>query len=274
MKARFAILLLINVLLVVGVVIFLGMGRSTPPQQQSAIAGAPVEPSTEVLVAANNLPPGTLIKPTDLAWQKWPKENLVDVTSRPSDMPADQVEALVNGVAGSVVRLGIAKGQPIITGAVIKPGDKGFLAAVLAPGKRAITINLSTSTGGAGLIFPGDQVDILLSQALRVDEHERKVTETYIPDLRLIALDQKLASDPANPQVGRTATLEVTPRQAEMLVLGEDIGKLSLSLRSVQKDDTDNLGRTLVWDYAASMAIASEDAKKSAPDIIRGGGAK
>ena len=91
--------------------------------------------------------------------------------------------------------------------------------------------------------------------------------------MRLIALDQKVSSDPKDPRVGRTATLEVTPHQAEMLILGEDMGKLSLSLRSVQTADTDKLGRTVVWDYAASMAMSGK-AAKTVPDIIRGGASK
>jgi pilus assembly protein CpaB len=280
MKARFAILLLINILLVVGVVVFLGMGRSQQAPVQGPTAAAPaVQTTVDVLIAANNLPPGTLIQPTDVAWQRWPKENLSDsFTSKPSDMPPDQATNLLNSVSGSVVRLGIGKGQPIVTGAVIKPGEKGFLAAILAPGMRAISINISASSGGAGLILPGDRVDVLLSQGLKVKdpagaEAERRVTETYIPDLRLIALDQKVSSDPKDPRVGRTATLEVTPHQAEMLILGEDMGKLSLSLRSVQSADTDKLGRTVVWDYAASMAMSGKSAK-AVPDIIRGGASK
>ncbi|MGE0669004.1 MAG: Flp pilus assembly protein CpaB [Sphingomonadales bacterium] len=274
MKARFAILLLINILLVVGVVVFLSMGR-TPPATQPGVVAAPVaEDSVDVLVAANNLPTGTLIQPPDVTWQKWPKENLSDTfTSKPADMPADQAAGLLNSVTGSVVRLGIGKGQPIVMGAIIKPGEKGFLAAILSPGMRAVTINVSTSSGGAGLILPGDRVDVLLSQAVKIDEHDRRVTETFIRDLRLIALDQKVAVDPKEPAVARTATLEATPRQAEMLILGEDMGKMSLSLRSVQKADTDALGRTVVWDYAASMALGAET-NKTSPEIIRGGVAK
>ncbi|MEN3976065.1 Flp pilus assembly protein CpaB [Emcibacter sp. SYSU 3D8] len=279
MKARFAILLLINILAVVGVVVFLGMGRSDQPPSQGVTAAAPANDSVDVLVAAANLPPGTLIQPTDIVWQKWPKENLSDTfTNKPHDMPPEQAAALLDSVSGSVVRLGIAKGAPIVTGAVIKPGEKGFLAAILAPGMRAISINISASSGGAGLIMPGDRVDVLLSQGLKVAdasgaEKERRATETFIPDLRLIALDQKVSSDPADPVVGRTATLEVTPRQAEMLILGEDMGKLSLSLRSVQKADTDTLGRTVIWDYGASMAIGSQN-RTAAPAIVRGGESK
>lgn len=274
MKARFAILLLLNILLVVGVVVFLGMGKSPPAPEPGTAAAPPIDDSVDVLIAANPLPPGTLIQPADVAWQKWPKDNLTDTfTSKARDMPVEQATALLNSVAGSVVRLGIGKGQPIVTGAIIKPGEKGFLAAILAPGMRAISINISASGGGAGLILPGDRVDVLLSQGLKIEDKDRRVTETFIPDLRLIALDQKVSGDPNAPVVGRTATLEVTPHQAEMLILGEDMGKLSLSLRSVQKADTDALGRTVVWDYAASMAIASET-KVSVPAIVRGGAAK
>jgi len=275
MKARFAILLLFNLLLVAGVVVFLSWNRSEPQPVAGGVAPQPVAENTvEVLVAANNLPPGALIQPADLAWQKWPKDNLSDTfTSKPPEMPSDQAANLLNSVSGSVVRLGIGKGQPIVMGAIIKPGEKGFLAAILAPGMRAVTINVSTSSGGAGLILPGDRVDVLLSQAVKVEDKERRATETFIPDLRLIALDQKVAVDPKEPAVARTATLEATPRQAEMLILGEDMGKMSLSLRSVQKADTDTLGRTVIWDYAASMARGAE-IDKSSPEIVRGGAAK
>jgi pilus assembly protein CpaB len=278
MKARFAILLLINIILVIGVVAFLSMGRQEPQAPVAGQAPAPAAEQVDVLTAAGDLPPGTLIQPTDLAWQAWPKANIADTfVSKPRDMPADQATALLETVSGSVVRLGIGKGQPIVTGAVIKPGEKGFLAAILGPGKRAISINVTASSGGAGLILPGDRVDILLSQGVKVkvkaDEEEvRRVTETFVPDLRLIALDQRVSGDPKNPVVGRTATLEVTPHQAEMLVLGEDLGRLSMSLRSVQNDASDTLGRTVVWDYLASMALGGNSGKVSAPDIVRGGG--
>ena len=275
MKARFAILLLVNILLIVGAVVFLGMNRPAPAPAPGPAAGPAVDDSVDVLVAANNLASGALIQPTDVAWQKWPKENLSDTfTSKPRDMPADQAANLQNSVSGSVVRLGIAKGQPIVSGAVIKPGEKGFLAAILAPGMRAVSINISASSGGAGLILPGDRVDVLLSQGIKSEAGDHRVIETYIPDLRLIALDQRVSNDSKEPQVGRTATLEVTPHQAEALLLGEDLGKLSLSLRSVQKSDTDSLGRTVVWDYSASMALGTDAVKTQAPAIVRGGSAK
>lgn len=277
MKARFAILLLINVLLIIGVVVFLSMGRKQQQAPATQVAAAPVENAVDVLTAAKNLPPGTLIQPSDVAWQSWPKGGVSDTyISKPKDMPADQATNLLNSVSGSVVRLGISQNQPIVTGAIIKPGERGFLAAILAPGMRAVSINVSASSSGAGLILPGDRVDILLSQGVRTktatEEKDHRVTETYLSDVRLIALDQRVSNDPKEAAVGRTATLEVTPHQAEMLTLGEDMGRLSFSLRSAQKDPSDNDKRTIVWDYAASIARSADTGNLAGPEIVRGGG--
>lgn len=280
MKARFIILLAINVLLVLGVLLFTQSWMSSRTDNtQAAKNVAPPPETVEVLIATDDMPPGTLVKPTHVSWTSWPKENLAaSFISKNKDTPPEKVTEHENSVVGGVVRFGLAKGQPVVLGGIVKPGDRGFLAAILNPNKRAISISVTASSGGAGLIIPGDRVDVLLIHTVKLKDDagndiERKASETLIADARLIALDQKVAGDPSDPEVGRTATLEVSPSEAEILALGEEMGKLALSLRSIQSTDADQHGRTATWDYNASMVLSAGSVKMAAPDVVRGGGA-
>jgi pilus assembly protein CpaB len=140
---------------------------------------------------------------------------------------------------GAVVRKRIATGEPITDGAVVKPGERGFLAAVLEPGMRAVSVPLTPTSSNSGLIFPGDRVDLILTQSLVESKSEgsvRRVSETVLSDIRIIAMGAETGDDPqegdANEKA-KTATLEVTPAQAEKVALLTELGKLSLSLRSL-----------------------------------------
>jgi pilus assembly protein CpaB len=278
MKARFVILLFLNIVLVIGVLLFTQswLGRKGGGEAEVAEEKAAPTEIVEVLTATEALPAGTLLKPNHVQWTPWPKENLGPAfISKTADTAPQQATESEASVVGGVVRYGLAKGQPVVAGVIVKPGERGFLAAILDPNKRAMSISVTAASGGAGLILPGDRVDVLLTQTIMLknevgEELERKASETLISDVRLIALDQKVASDPASPEVGRTATLEVTPRQAEMLALAEEMGKLSLSLRSIQSTEADQRGRSATWDYTASMALGSGSVKMAAPAVVRG----
>jgi pilus assembly protein CpaB len=167
-------------------------------------------------------------------------------------------------MVGAVVRGFIAAGEPVADGAVVKPGDRGFLAAVLDPGMRAVSVPVNPISGNAGLIFPGDRVDLILTQALNADDGStRRVSETVLENIRIIAMGADLsdATEPgkANDRA-KTATFEVTPQQAESVALLTELGKLSLSLRSLAADqEADHAIPTradsLTWDRDVSNVL-------------------
>jgi pilus assembly protein CpaB len=167
-----------------------------------------------------------------------------------------------------VVRRRIAAGEPITDGLVVKPGDRGFLAAVLEPGMRAVSVPINAISSHSGLIFPGDRIDLILTQALSTNEGEdsvRRVSETVLQDIRIIAMGADTNDDPAEGkanQKAKTATFEVTPAQAEQVTLLTELGKLSLSLRSLAVPATAEVAALpeapgLTWDRDVSRVLRS-----------------
>lgn len=199
-----------------------------------AMRQKPVERKQEtfVLVAKKGLPAGVFVKPDHLRWQAWPEKNLA-------------AEYFVKGkielrnFTGAVVRRGIAVGEPITHGRLVKPGQRGFLAAVLTPGMRAISVPVNATTGIAGLVFPGDRIDLLLTTQTKRKSGETttviRATETVLTNIRVLAVDQRIADQNNTPKLAKTATFEVLPKQAEMIAVAAEIGKLSLVLRSLAR---------------------------------------
>ena len=140
---------------------------------------------------------------------------------------------------GSAVHRGVIKGEPLTETRVVKPGERGFLAAIVAPGHRAVSVPVNATTGVSGLFFPGDQVDVILTHSVKRGETERFVSETILRDVRVLAVDQSVQDieGEEKKEVAKTATLEVTPKQAEVIAMLSDLGKLSLSLRSIARPD-------------------------------------
>ena len=148
-------------------------------------------------------------------------------------------------LAGAVAREPIAAGEPIIKTKVVVPGDRGFLAAVLQPGMRAISVPVDATSGISGFVFPGDRVDILITLPVpqegtnSTSGYQHKAAETVLRDVRVIGIDQRLDSKDGQAVLARTVTFEVTPKQSEVIAVAAELGKLSLSLRSLvpQKGD-------------------------------------
>lgn len=199
--------------------------------QQAAAAPAPTGP--RVLVARKALPVGTIIDAESLSFQPWPKD-LIDSAYYVDGQGGD-----AKTLAGTVVRYPITAGQPITRGALVGPQDRGFLAAALGSGMRAITVPVNASTGVAGFVFPGDHVDIVLTQEVvgGGDGPALKVSETIVRNIRVLATDQRFSDkDEDGKTLVKTftnVTLEVTPRIAEKIAVGQSVGTLSLSLRSI-----------------------------------------
>ena len=213
---------------------------------------APVVPAgPKVLVARKPLPVGTIVDAESLTFQPWPKE-LVQNAYYAEGTPDADMQKLI----GTVVRNPVTAGQPLTRGALVGPNDRGFLAAALGPGMRAVTVSVSNTTGVAGFIFPGDRVDMVLTQDVAGggDGPPLKVSETIIRNLRVLATDQRIDSkDEEGKTVVKTfntVTLEVTPRIGEKISVAQNLGGLSLQLRSLA-DNTAELER----------AVASGDVK-------------
>lgn len=210
--------------------IFAGGGAPT------AEAAQPTGP--RVLVAKRALPAGTIITADALGFQPWPKELVKDAYFIDG-------EADMNKLLGTVVRYPITAGEPVTQGTLVSPGDRGFLAAALGPGMRAITVPVSAMTGVAGFVFPGDRVDLVLTQTVSGDSgQDLKAAETVIRNLRVLATDQttETTTDENGKTVVtafRTVTLEVTPKIAEKVAVAQTIGTLSLALRSLADNDAE-----------------------------------
>jgi len=236
-------------------------------------------PKAYVLVAAKDLPAGTLLHPEDVLWQSWPDEELSDAYLR-----KDKDD--LNSISGAVVRLHIAKGEPLTAGRVIKVGEHGFLAAVLAPGMRATSLMLTPTSDVGGLILPGDHVDLILSHQIKDDrapnEPARQVSETILTNLRVVAIDQTVNDQEKKPISGKTATFEVTSKQAEIIEVSKMLGNLSLVLRSAGSDqagppgDRQLLGaasQSRTWDSDVSPLILHHDPEMQGPlgiTVLRG----
>jgi pilus assembly protein CpaB len=240
---------------------------------------APVQVTTtqtgteNVLVAAHDLTPGKVLEQDDVRWEPWPKP--VDerfITQQQAGQQAkdkNQPEApkAPQDFVGQIVLRSVMAGEPMSRSMVIKQGAGSVVSANLAPGKRAITINVSPATGVAGLILPNDHVDVVMDSQPRElanltgwnDVIARYAAETIIKDLRVIAINQKMAHDPKNGigESGNLVTLEVTPAQAEKLLVAKQIGSLTLILRSMVKGPDDNLKQTFTMDIRASRTLSS-----------------
>ncbi len=193
------------------------------------------KPPTMILVAAKPLPAGHFIKDEDLKWQSWPDDNMAA-----SYLVQGAIET--SAIVGSVARNGIAVGEPITNARIVKKGDHGFLAAIVTPGFRAMTVSMVANSGLSGLAIPGDRIDVLLTTAApgaTKDSPERKFTETVLQDVRVLAIDQKMDDQAGDAVMAHAATLEVTPKQAETLTLLQDMGKMSMTLRSVGSAEND-----------------------------------
>ncbi|MGC1271259.1 MAG: Flp pilus assembly protein CpaB [Croceibacterium sp.] len=206
------------------------------PQAEAAPA---VPTGPKVLVAKRALPIGTIITADAVAYQLWPQEMVQDAYF--IDGEADMAKLL-----GTVVRNQITAGEPVTQGSLVAPGDRGFLAAALGPGMRAITVPVSAKTGVGGFIFPGDRVDLMLTQSVSGTDGGAalKATETILRNLRVLATDQSTESTTSEDgktvvRAFRTVTLEVTPKIAEKIAVAQTIGTLSLSLRSIADNQTD-----------------------------------
>jgi pilus assembly protein CpaB len=267
-------------LLIVGGVLLLGgaagliyfVANTGPAPTAAVVAEAPQPPPPPprrlaVLSASRQMPFGTLLRREDLQWVDLPDG-------------ADTNGLFVRGVVpddelyGAALRIEVVAGQAVTANMVVRPGDRAFLASVLTPGMRAVSVNLATGSSVGGLVQPGDRVDILLLQAFAQEpalSPRRAASETILTNVRIIAIDQRLLptairpSDdvpgslrggppPIDPRAQRNVTLEASPEDSERLLLANELGRLDLALRSHEaRPESDRLRPT--WADSASAAL-------------------
>ena len=230
----------------------------------------PVEVETidtvEVLVAETDMPSGTFLSVDKFVWTAFPTDGLPAAYFTRAKLDKDVAEG--RGLDGAVLRGAITVGEPLTEGRVVRPGDRGFLAAVLKPGLRAVSVPIDATSGIAGFVFPGDRVDMLLTHEINVGDTKRRATETVLNDIRVLAVDQRTDDTQGKPALAKTATLEVSSQQAEVIAVALSMGRLSLALRSLAQinpapaaatpsdvpSDTKE-ERTYTWDTQASQLL-------------------
>ena len=269
-----------------GVVAYLATRSQTPaPVVEAARAPEPERPPPEpakasILVAGKALRAGSLVRPEDLTTQ----------TLASSAIPPGAIAATTEGrvsVAGAMLRRSYQANEPLVAGTMLQTTDRGFLAAVLAPGTRAVSVAVDPVLSGGGLVWPGDHVDMLLTQAIEAPNTSlgrRVVGETVLTDLRIVAVDRALVqgavsdtSDVTSGATGpRTVTVEVTPPQAERLAVASRIGRLALSIRAATTamDERADLARPAVWAKDVSTVLGDQPAASSGVSVFGGSAEK
>jgi pilus assembly protein CpaB len=198
-----------------------------------------------------------LLKADDLGTKK------VLAAEVPTGATPDSPDAR-RALVGGMVRRPLSAGDVILPADVMRPGDHGFLAAVLRPGMRAVTVGVDEVSGTAGLIWPGDRVDVIMTELIddpSVPLGRRISAEAVLHGARVIAIDQELVqgASPGSPSqvTARTVTLEVTEMEAERVQVATRIGQLSLAVCSAQLASPPPLpGDQTVWAQDVSHAIA------------------
>lgn len=228
----------------------------------AAAPAAPQDDLPQVLVANRALPVGTILTPDAFSYRPWPKELMQQAYYVKGDSEPP--------LAGTVVRVAISAGSPITQGSLVKPGDRGFLAAALGPGMRAVTVPVSAQSGVAGFVFPGDRIDLVLTQVVEGggDGPALKTSETIVRNIRVLATDQRTDSTTEEGKTEvrtfSTVTLEATPRIAEKIALAQSLGQLSLSLRSIA-DNNAELERAIA---SGEVSVGDKNDPKAEKQIL------
>lgn len=278
MPARSIIIMALGALITIGIIYSL-FGRV---KSEQAVP-------TQIVVANADIPAGGFVRSDyHIAMANWPEANITQAMLPSTTHKLTDFE-------GAVARRAIKKGEPITVGQLVKSNEGGFMSAVLEPGKRAVSVAVDATSGNAGFIFPGDHVDLILTHQMNVPGGVERASETFIEDARVLAVDQMLDNPDNVAVLAKTVTLEVTPKQAEEINVAKDLGKISLSLRSLatKPQDTESVEETgptnfdevlqqevtpmtlppvnVTRDTDVSKVITPRDAAGSRIRVLRGG---
>jgi pilus assembly protein CpaB len=245
----------------------LGLIAYNVMNQAKPVASTPLTP---YLVAARPLKAGTLTRDDD--FRSEPLDSVPSGAIR--DTPDERIR-----LRGSLVRKNLDTGNPVTSGNVLPRGDRGFLASVLEPGTRAISIKVNAESGVSGLILPGDYVDVVLTQvAEKADLARRALSETLLHNIRIIAIDQEIqGSSPTDKatttKIAQTVSLQLAPEQVQRIEVAKHLGTLSLSMRAaVELRDTADTRTISSCDVSAEIARQNAIAGQSAAVVVYGGG--
>ena len=249
--------------------------QAPPPVQQAVAAPAPVveeEPDeVMVLAAAQALPVGTLLDEHHLTEIGMEEDGVRRWHIGTEDLDPDEMPY------GHVVRQAISAGAPVTLQSLVGPRQRGFLAAVLRPGMRAITVRLGAGTRHSGLVDPGDRVDVVLTAQSRDRGEQNVLARTILEDVRVVAVDRRIGSAASAAEGGGeverteivTATLEVRPSQTGLLALGELEGELSLAVRPLAAAGAPAEPADVV-DMRSLLALPEENLQQTTVRVVRG----
>lgn len=232
----------------IGIAVAAGAGLLAFVLMRSIVSGpsAPTQVAvpvgaTEVLVARRDIPLGSVTKDVDFRWQGWPSEAVT-----PTFITKEQGAAGMRAVTGAIARAPILAGEPVTKVKLIKAGEGGVLAAILPEGMRAVSTRIKEETAAGRLILPNDHVDVLLTRRFKGPSgQEEASSDTLFRNVRVLAIGQEIETKEgkkATEGAANTATLELTPDQAETLTRANSMGEISLSLRSIADADPSGPG--------------------------------
>jgi pilus assembly protein CpaB len=185
--------------------------------------------TTDILVASSDIAFGTALSPANVKWQAWPNSALTPSYIRKTASPAG-----ADQIAGAIARTSFLAGEPIREDKLVRAGGSGYMSALITNGMRAIAIEISPENGVAGFVLPNDRVDVLLTKAEKSQSGETYTGETILTNVRVLAIDQIVEEKSGQRVViGKLATLELSPRDAENLALARRLGTVSIVLRSL-----------------------------------------
>jgi pilus assembly protein CpaB len=231
MSARQLIVLVVAAIAAIGA-LFLIRGMGGGRAQPTAEVAEPIA-GEQVLVAARDVPQGAALTPSDLGVALFPTGSVAPGFVQLSNQPSAQAEFV-----GAVTRRAFSQGEPITTASVVQPDGRGFMAAQLAPGFRAVAIQVSKETAAGGFIQPNDHVDIIMSHTFQEGSQERVASEIVLEDIRVLALGETTQTQTSGTEPSRVdgtvAVLELSAEDARIMALADEMGDISLALRGVQ----------------------------------------
>jgi pilus assembly protein CpaB len=209
---------------------YLGTQHKAP-----VLVAAPKVQTDQVLVAAQDIPMGSVFNETLVSWQEWPKDAISDLMIVKSAVPDTAAE-----FKETMTRDSFLRGEPIRRDKLVKAGIGSYMAAILPSGMRAVAIHIDNSgdSSAGGFILPNDRVDVILTKRDknpdRTGQPDIVNAEIILSNVRVLAIDQApKEKDGQNAVVGKTVTLELKPEQSETLARARQTGTLSLALRSI-----------------------------------------
>jgi pilus assembly protein CpaB len=252
------------ILTVLALILAFGVIQLMKPAEQAQV---PVEDGNKVLVAVADIKPGMfIIGGQHVNWTDIPEKDIKpNYLVKKNTVPANY--------EGAVARASFKIGEPIIKEKIVTPRDGGFLSAVLYPGMRAISVGVDVVSGNAGFIFPGDKVDLLLTHQIGSPDGKKSfATETFVEDVRVLAIDQTVMSSNNQTFVPKTVTMEVTPKQAEEVLVATQLGKISLVLRAIGSTTFNNVNsvKTYTKDSEVSKLIRDSSPYDGSVTVTRG----